>query len=176
MGIRLAAPDRDGAACAAIYAPSVAAGFTSIEEVPPGPEEMAARIRRANATHCWLVEEARGRVTGYAYGSPHRAREAYRWAVEVAVYVGAAHHRQGVGRRLYEALLPRLRAQGYRMAYAGITLPNPASVGLHEATGFTPVGVFRNAGFKSGDWRDVSWWQLDLRPDDVGAPREPTPG
>ena len=173
MGIRHADPGRDAEACAAIYAPAVTEGVASFEEVAPPPGEMAARIARASATHAWLVEERDGAVTGYAYASPHHPRAGYRWAADVAVYVDPAHHRQGVGRRLYGALLPLLRDRGLRMACAGITLPNPGSVGLHEAVGFVPVGIYRRIGWKHGAWRDVGWWQLDLAPGAPDPPVEP---
>lgn len=170
--IRPADPERDAAACAAIYAPYVAGSPASFEEVAPGGDEMAERMRRVRATHPWLVAERDGRVAGYAYASPHRERAAYRWACDVAVYVDPADHRRGVGRALYEALLPLLRAQGFHMAVAGITLPNAASVGLHEALGFEPVGVYREIGWKDGAWRDVGWWQLRLG-DGAAPPAEP---
>lgn len=175
--IRSAEPDRDAAACAAIYAPYVLHTPATFEDVAPDAREMAERIRRVQATHPWLVAERDGAVAGYAYASPHRERAAYRWACDVAVYVGAAHHRCGVGLRLYEALLERLRAQRFHVAVAGITLPNDASVGLHEALGFEPVGVYRAIGWKAGGWRDVGWWQLRLLPADDGAapPPEPLP-
>ncbi len=175
MGIRHADPGRDAEACAAIYAPAVTGGVASFEEVAPPPGEMAARIARVSATHAWLVEELDGAVTGYAYASPHHPRAGYRWAADVAVYVDSSRHRQGVGRRLYGALLPLLRDRGLRMACAGITLPNPGSVGLHEAVGFVPVGVYRRIGWKHGAWRDVGWWQLDLAPGAPDPPAEPTP-
>jgi phosphinothricin acetyltransferase len=81
----------------------------------------------------------------------------------VAVYVGAAHRRRGVGRALYTSLFALLRLQGFCAAHAGIALQNPASVALHERMGFAPVGIYRAVGYKSGAWRDVGWWQLDLR-------------
>jgi L-amino acid N-acyltransferase YncA len=162
---------RDASACAAIYAPYVEESVISFETEAPSAHEMAERIEVISATHPWLVAERDGRVAGFAYASPHRARAAYRWAADVAIYVDAAHHRAGVGRELYEALFELLRAQRLRIACAGITLPNAASVGLHEALGFVPVGVYRNIGWKDGSWRDVGWWQLDL-----GAlPQEPPP-
>ena len=114
----------------------------------------------------------------YAYASPHRARAAYRWAADVAVYVDDGHRRRGAGRRLYRALFELMRRQGLRVACAGITLPNPASVGLHEAVGFEPVGVYRRIGWKAGAWRDVGWWELLLAgsdPDDHRPPPEPGP-
>ena len=172
--IRRADPSRDAAACAAIYAPYVTGGAISFEDIPPSTDEFAERISRITRTHPWFVEEQAGAVVGYAYASEHRERAAYRWAVDVAVYVDADHHRQGVGRRLYDVLFTELRAQGFRAACAGITLPNDASVGLHEALGFVPVGVYRNIGWKAGTWWDVGWWQLDFSPQSVDAPAEPS--
>lgn len=174
--IRTADPTRDAAACAAIYSPYVTDSAASFEEVPPGPEAFARQIERLVSSHAFLVCEREGRVAGYAYGGPHRPRAAYRWAVDVSVYVDAAFHRQGVGRELYAALLPLLRARGLRTAGAGITLPNAGSVALHESFGFEPVGVWRAIGWKFGAWRDVGWWQLQLAPQDEAEgvnPAEP---
>jgi L-amino acid N-acyltransferase YncA len=175
MVIRRADPERDAAACAAIYAPSVLDGAISFEEAPPSAGEMAERMSRLSGTHPWLVAERDREVVGFAYASEHAARAAYRSTVDVAVYVHPAHHRRGVGRHLYEALLPRLREQGFRVACAGITLPNEASVRLHEALGFRPVGVYRAIGWKAGAWRDVGWWQRDLAPGKGSPPAEPSP-
>jgi L-amino acid N-acyltransferase YncA len=175
--LRHADPARDAAACAAIYAPYVTASAASFEEQAPSAEEFAARIERTSRTHPWLVLEEAERVVGYAYASPHRARSAYRWAADVAIYVDPAHQHRGAGRRLYSALLDLLREQGLRMACAGITMPNDASVALHRAMGFEQVGTYRAIGWKAGAWRDVSWWQLRLAggDDDGAAPAEPGP-
>jgi L-amino acid N-acyltransferase YncA len=171
--IRHADPDRDAAACAAIYAPHVAAGVSSLEERPPEPHEFADRIRIASRTHPWLVAELDGQVVGYAYGSRHHERAAYRWSADVTVYISAEHHRRGVGRALYAALFPLLVRQGVYEVCAGVTLPNDASVGLHESLGFAPIGVYRNVAYKFGQWRSVGWWQLSLRPRPDGeAPAE----
>ena len=120
---------------------------------------MARRIASCSSSHAWLVAELDGAVAGYAYGSPHRERAAYASSCDVAVYVDPAHARQGIGRALYAALLPLLAEQGRHAAFAGIALPNDGSVGLHEALGFTPVGIYREVGWKMGGWRDVGWWQ-----------------
>lgn len=159
MEVRPADPRRDAAVCAAIYSPHVTDLATSFEEVPPGPEEMARRIE---AAHLWLVAELGGEVVGWASAGPHRERAAYRWAADVAIYVDAAHRGSGIGRALYQAMFDALRELGIRTVCAGITLPNDASVGLHEALGFELVGVFRSIGYKAGAWRDVGWWQLEL--------------
>ena len=139
--LRHADPDRDGAACAAI-----------------------------SRTHPWLVAERDGAVAGYSYASPHHDRPGYRWAADVAVYVDARRQRGGVGRELYEGLLPLLARQRLHVACAGIALPNDASVALHRAVGFEPVGVYRAIGFKRGRWLDVGWWQARLRPARDGEP------
>ncbi|MFL6027365.1 MAG: GNAT family N-acetyltransferase [Friedmanniella sp.] len=152
----------DAAACAAIYAPYVRDSAITIETRAPSSTEMAARIEAAQVSHAWLVLEDEGRVVGYAYGGPFKARAAYRWACEVSVYVELGRRRTGAGRRLYRALLDRLRDRGYTQAAAGMTLPNDASEGLHRALGFQPVGTYRRIGWKRGAWRDVAWMQLDL--------------
>ena len=170
--IRDADPDRDAAACLEIYAPSIVGSVTSFEEVVPGVAEFADRIRQATRTYPWLVLQDDGRVAGYAYASQHRARAAYRWAADVSVYVAASHHRRGVGRLLYTELFERLAAQNVRVLCAGVTLPNEASVGLHRAMGFEPVGVYKRIGYKLGAWRDVMWLELELSAA-ADAPPEP---
>ncbi len=149
-------------ACAAIYAPFVTDSWVSFELEPPDADEMAKRIAEYGASHAWLVAEADGTIAGYAYGSPHRTRAAYASSCDVAVYVDPAHARQGVGRALYEALLPRLAERGFHMAVAGMSLPNDASIALHRALGFEPVGTWRRIGFKHGAWHDVAWTQRQL--------------
>lgn len=153
---------RDAEACAAIYRPHVTESWVSFELEAPDAAEMARRIAEYGASHAWLVAERGGAVLGYAYGSPHRTRAAYASSCDVAIYVSAACPRAGVGRALYGALLGRLRAKGFHAAFAGIAQPNPASVALHEACGFTPLGVYREVGWKMGAWRDVGWWQRVL--------------
>jgi len=145
-----------------IYAPFVSDSATSFEAAPPDAAEMKKRIQDLRDQYPWLVFEEDGRVQAYAYASPHRARHAYQWSVEVSVYVHSVAHRRGIGRALYTTLFEVLRRQGYVNAYAGITLPNPASVQLHESMGFTTVGVFDRIGFKFGKWHDTAWLQLRL--------------
>lgn len=173
--LRHADPTRDAAACSDIYAPHVTGSAASFEEVAPGAAEFRRRIEMTTRTHPWLVLQNDDTVIGYAFASPHHERAAYRWAATVAVYVHPDHHRRGAGRRLYRALLELLRRQGLWAAVAGITIPNDASVGLHRALGFEPVGVYRDIGWKAGAWRDVSWWQLRLRDaaETDGPPAEP---
>jgi L-amino acid N-acyltransferase YncA len=159
--VRPASP-ADAAACAAIYAPYVTDTAITFETEPPSEEEMKQRIEGAMRTHAWLVLERGARVVGYAYGGRFNARAAYRWACEVSVYLEPGLRRTGGGRVLYEALLARLAERGFRVAVAGMTLPNEASVGLHRALGFQPVGTYRRIGFKHGRWHDVAWAQRVL--------------
>ncbi len=152
----------DAAACAAIYAPYVTDTVITFETVPPDETEMAARIAAAVRQHAWLVLLDAGRIAGYVYGSPYKARAAYRWSCEVSVYLEVGRRRTGAGRMLYSALFTRLAERGFRTAVAGMTLPNDASVGLHRALGFEPVGIYRQIGWKHGSWHDVAWTQRAL--------------
>jgi L-amino acid N-acyltransferase YncA len=161
--VRLAEP-ADAAGVHAIYAPLVRDTAISFETDPPSVEEMSRRIGAISERLPWLVCSDDGAVLGYVYASRHRERAAYRWSVDVTVYIHERARRGGVGHALYSTLLALLAVQGYHRAYAGITLPNAGSVGLHEAEGFTPIGVYPAVGFKLGDWHDVGWWQRTLRP------------
>jgi L-amino acid N-acyltransferase YncA len=166
----------DAPACAAIYAPYVRDTVITFETDVPTAEQMAERISTAQRTHAWLVLEDDGAVVGYAYGGPYKERAAYRWSCEVSVYLATGLRRVGGGRALYAVLLDRLAARGFRMAVAGMTLPNEASVGLHRAMGFEPVGTWRRIGWKHGGWHDVAWMQRPLGPasaPDAGPPAEP---
>jgi phosphinothricin acetyltransferase len=164
----------DAAQIAAIYAPIVERTAISFEEHAPDAHEMAQRIEATLGSYPWLVADETGTILGYAYASEHRVRAAYRWSADVTIYVAPQAHRRGVGRALYGRLFEIVDRQGIRAVFAGITLPNQASVGLHEACGFAHVGTYRSVGFKLGRWHDVGWWQKTLGPVDV-APAEVTP-
>ena len=171
-----AATQVDAAACRSIYAPYVERSAISFEERVPSVEQLAARIEAASRTHAWVVLEEPTpegpRVCGYAYAGPYKARPAYRWACEVSVYVAPGRRRTGAGRRLYLALFQRLVERGYLMAVAGMTLPNPASEGLHRSMGFEDVGTWRRIGWKHDAWHDVHWMQRPLAESAV-PPTEP---
>lgn len=158
LSIRSATPD-DAVAIQTIYAPIVEKTVISFEEVPPTTDEMAKRIETTLQNYPYLVAERDGQVIGFAYAGRHQIRAAYRWSVDVTAYVAEPARRSGVGRALYGTLLPILAEAGHHAAFAGVTLPNEASVGLHEAMEFRPVGVYREVGFKFGQWLDVGWWQ-----------------
>jgi L-amino acid N-acyltransferase YncA len=162
----------DAASVADIYAPSVTENVASFEIIPPDAREMAMRISKILTQHPWLVCESSGELVGYAYACPHRERAAYRWSVDVSAYIRAKAHRRGVGTALYAALFEILVLQRYRNAYAGITLPNSASEGMHSRAGFSLVGVYHHVGYKLGGWHDVGWFERSLLPP-IANPPEP---
>lgn len=172
LTVRAATID-DAAAIAGIYAPYVLETVISFEETPPTAAEFEARML-ATPRLPWLVAVRADTVVGYCYASPHKTRASYRWSADVSVYVDPSERGRGVGRLLYGELLPLVWSLGYVSVFAGIALPNDASVGFHQAFGLTPVGVYRNVGFKHNKWRDVGWWQLTFA-DPPDEPAEPKP-
>lgn len=171
--IRLAVED-DAEALQAIYEPYVRETPISFELEPPDVNTMRERIRKTVESFPWLVCEHDGGIVGYAYASKHRERLAYQWSVDVTAYVRPGYHRSGIGRGLYTSLFPLLRLQGYFSAFAGVTLPNDASIGLHKAVGFVPIGVYPNVGYKFGKWHNVAWLGLSLQPP-ADSPAPPRP-
>jgi len=170
--IRAATPG-DAAALLAIYAPFVEATVVSFETQVPSVQEFSARVDKAAGGWAWLLAESAGRCIGYAYASSHRERAAYQWSVETSAYVAPDWHRRGIGRQLYLELFAALVKRGYCNAYAGIALPNEASIALHRAVGFEAVGIFKAVGRKFDRWHDVSWWQRRLQDQPPAAPGEP---
>ncbi|GCE14981.1 arsinothricin resistance N-acetyltransferase ArsN1 family B [Tengunoibacter tsumagoiensis] len=153
----------DADAISAIYTPIVERTATSFELKAPGPEEIQERIIKTLLTHPWLVAEKEGDLLGYAYASQHRSRLGYQWSADISVYIAEQNRGQGLGRALYTSLFALLRLQGFYNVYAGISLPNPGSVALHEAMGMIPVGIYQKVGYKNGAWQDVGWWQGNLQ-------------
>ncbi len=172
--IREAHP-RDAAAVALIYQPYIAQTAITFEEAPVSAPDMTDRIATIQKLHPFLVAECSGDLVGYAYAAPHRPRASFRWSVDVAVYLAPTHQRRGVGTKLYQQLLPLLARQGYVMAYAGITIPNPASIGMHESMGFKQIGLYHNVGYKLGAWRNMGWWERQLPATIAAKPAEPIP-
>jgi L-amino acid N-acyltransferase YncA len=166
--VRLATP-ADGDACAAVYAPYVERTSISFELAPPTGAEMATRIARTVERWPWLVVEVDGVVQAYAYGTRHRERAAYDWTVETTVYVAEGFQGRGLGRAAMRALVAVLRLQGFHLAVAGVTAPNPGSVALHRSLGFERIGEFEAIGWKLDGWHGVEWFALEL------APRDPVP-
>ena len=170
--LRLATPE-DGAAIAAIYAPYVAETAISFELVPPDGAVIAGRIAAILARWPYIVAEVDGAVRAYAYAGTFRERPAYDWSCESTVYVDRSLHRSGLGRATMASVLRVLRLQGFRTVVAGVTPPNPGSVGLHLALGFERVGLFEGVGWKGGRWHGVEFFQLELAPAVDGA--DPAP-
>lgn len=169
--IRIATP-QDAPAILDIYTPIIRDTAISFETEPPTVQQMQQRIEETLLHWPWLVCDRQGEVLGYVYATRHRARAAYQWSVDVSVYIRDGMRRTGIGRALYVSLFELLTLQQFYNCYAGITLPNPGSVGLHEALGFEPVGIYRRVGYKMGAWHDVGWWQLPL-PMDASNPSAP---
>ena len=154
MKLRLVTPE-DSEAVRGIYRPYVESSAISFETSVPTVEEMSARITSTASTYPWLIAEDEGEVRGYAYGHQFAHRSAYQWSVETSIYLRTDSLGRGIGTTLYGALLELLREQRFHEAFAGIALPNEASVRLHEATGFEPVALYRRVGWKFDQWRDV---------------------
>lgn len=158
LALRLAQAS-DGPALAALFAPYVRDTAITFQENAPGAAAFSAKVTELLPSFPFLVVEEEGRVLAYAYASPHRALPAYRWCAEVSVYAHLEARAKGAGSRLYTALHAILERQGYVNLYAGITLPNEASVRLHEKFGYRPFARFEKVGFKRGAWHDVGWWE-----------------
>jgi len=161
--IRLARPD-DAEAIAEIYAPYVRETAISFEIDPPGAAEMRRRMDACLAAWPWLVAEEQSRVLGYVYAGRFHLRAAYDWSAEITAYLAPEAQRRGLGTAMYRVLIDLLRAQGYHAVFAGITLPNPASLAIHRALGMEEVGTYRESGFKFGRWHDVMWMGMTISP------------
>lgn len=161
MQIRLAQVS-DAEQILEIYAPYVEKTAITFETTVPTVREMAQRISMVLEDHPWIVIEKDRYILAYAYATKHRERAAYRWSADLSVYVKEDFHGKGFGKALYAVLLELLKYQGYHNIYAGICLPNEASVGLHESFGFKKVAHYHQVGYKMGVWHDVGWWELPL--------------
>ena len=171
--IRLA-NKQDAAQILDIYRPYIENTSISFETIVPSIEEMETRIERVLVNNPWLVFEESNIILGYAYASLHHERAAYKWAVDVSVYVRQDCRGKGIGKTLYTELLSVLKLQGYCNVYAGICLPNESSVGIHECFGFKKVAHYNKVGYKLGQWHDVGWWELFLEQHNP-EPSEPLP-
>lgn len=160
--LRMACP-ADAEKMAAIYAPYVENTSITFEYVPPTAEEFTHRIERILPQYPWLVCEVDGQVAGYCYASPHHERAAFQWDAELSVYVDSRFHRLGIASRLYHAITALLAAQGYCRLYSLITVPNPISVGFHQAHGFSTIATYPATGYKLGEWHDMIVMERPLR-------------
>jgi len=164
--IRLATPG-DAAGILAVYAPYVRDTAISFETIAPSVAEFAARIVEIGKTYPYLAAVSQGEIIGYAYASRHRERDAYRYDVELSIYMKSDYHGKGIAHQLYNCLFDILAEQGFFNAYAVVTVPNGQSVRFHEKEGFAPIGLYPRTGWKFGQWHDVAWLGKSLR---VGEP------
>ena len=161
MIIRFATP-LDGRAMDCIYHHYIYHTVATFLNAPLAGQAFEEKIGQFGEELPFLVAEEEGEIMGYAYASYWRYRHAYRFGVELSIYLKPGLEHRGIGKKLYKKLLDILSLQGYKSAYAGITLPNEASVGLHRFFGFTDVGVYKNTGYKQGRWLDVPWLEKSL--------------
>lgn len=161
MHIRPVTPS-DARALLDIYLPYIEKSVITFETTDPGVAAFEQRITSYTEKYPWLVAQEDDVVIGYAYASKHREREAYQWCVESSVYVLPEYHGKGVAAALYRQLFEVLQEQGFINVFAGITLPNPKSYAFHRKMGFEPVGIYRNIGYKLGQWHDVAWFAKTL--------------
>lgn len=146
----------------AIYKYYVEHTYISFEYEAPSIEEFTQRIQVNTEKYPWLVCLYKNKIIGFAYGSTHRYRTAYQWSPESTIYLAVDFHTKGIGRILYNTLFEILKIQGYFNVFAGIALPNNNSIGFHQAMGFEEIGIFKNVGYKHGNWHDTHWFQLSL--------------
>ena len=153
-----------------IYSPSILNTAISFETEIPSVEEMQSRIKKCLEKFPWIVCVIDGKIAGYVYASKHRDRDAYQWTCECSVYIHNDFKGKRIGKNLYDCLFGILKLQGLRNVYAGITLPNDASVKLHERCGFEHFVTYKNVGYKFYSWHDVGWWKLQLNDYDLQPP------
>jgi L-amino acid N-acyltransferase YncA len=168
-GVRLASIN-DAQQILDIYAPSIRTTAISFETEVPSVEEMQKRIEICLLKFPWIVCTIDEKIAGYVYASKHREREAYQWSCECSAYVHNNFKGKGIGKDLYQLLFLILKQQGFRNVYAGITLPNDASVKLHEKCGFQNFAKYENIGYKFGNWHTVGWWKLQINNYDLNPP------
>lgn len=145
-----------------IYAEYIVNTGVTFEIEVPTIEQFRERMRRITEQFPWLVCEIDGVIAGYAYGSKHGERAAYRWSADLSVYINEKFHRRGIATALYKAVMELLRLQGYFTVYAGVSTPNEKSEAFHSAFGFRNLGEFKNVGYKLGQWRGVAWYEMPL--------------
>jgi len=171
--IRLITP-ADAEAALAVYAPYVLHTAYTFEYEIPSVDDFRTKIEKITAQYPWLVCECDGEIVGYAYGSTHRERAAYQWSPESTVYISDKHHRKGIARILYNTLFALLQQQGYINVFASVLVTNVNSVEFHRAYGFEEIGLFKNIGYKLGEWHTNLWFQYTLQ-EHVIDPSVPIP-
>jgi phosphinothricin acetyltransferase len=159
----------DAVSITGIYNYYIKNSVITFEEIPLSIHEMEARILKIGAQYPWLVWEESGEISGYAYVNTWKEKTAYRYAAELSIYVRHDSRRKGIGRELLSRLLEEVRKTNIHALVSGITLPNEASVALHEQFGFTQIASFKEIGFKFDQWLDVGYWELIVPPAGEGS-------
>jgi len=154
--------EEDAAQIREIYSPNILDNAISFETEVPSIEEMTTRIKTFLQKYPWIVCVIDGKIAGYVYASKHRDREAYQWSCECTIYMNNDFKGKGIGRELYQLLFEILKLQEFRNVYGVITLPNQASVAIHESCGFKHFATYENIGYKFGIWHSVGWWKLQI--------------
>ncbi len=155
-----AATFSDAESIAVIYNHYILNTFITFEEIAISAADMTERIREVHAANLpWIVAEEAGQIAGYAYAGKWKTRSAYRYTVEISVYLAPDRHQNGLGSELYAELFTQMKTRGIHCVIGGIALPNAASIALHEKFGMSKIGHFNEVGFKRGQWIDVGYWQ-----------------
>ena len=151
----------DAAKICDIYNYYIEHTIVTFEEDLVDAENIKERINEVSRNNLpWLVFEENNTILGYAYAAKWRQRHSYRYSVEVTVYLAEIAQNKGIGTQLYQALFEQLRKLNIHIAIGGVTLPNPASVALHEKLGMKKVAHFEQVGYKFDQWLDVGYWQI----------------
>lgn len=153
-----------------IYRPHVEEGNASFETQMLLPEAFEERLRKVADKYPFLVLTKGEELLGYCYASVHREREAYRWVTETSIYMAPEAQGRGLGIAMYRVLFEVLKKRNFHYALAGITLPNPASVQIHEKAGFETLVTYPGVGYKNGKWHNVLWLKKTLNEFDNNPP------
>ncbi|GAB4246968.1 MAG: GNAT family N-acetyltransferase [Ekhidna sp.] len=159
-----AARQEDTVAITSIYNHYIKSSHVTFELTPIDEDEMWSRIKQVQSVFQlpWLVSEENGLIVGYAYATRWKQREAYRKTTEISIYMRPDSQRRGLGLPLYKSLIDQLQSLNYHTVIGGVSLPNDASIRLHEKLGFEKVAHFKEQGYKFDRWIDVGYWQLML--------------
>lgn len=156
------ATDQDVEAITRIYNYYITDSVITFELDAISKKEMNERFKSISSVYPYLVGLVDDEVIGYAYAGRWKERKAYDNTVETSIYLANNATGKGYGKELYSHLLREIKNQKIRLAIGGVTLPNEASVKLHESLGYKFVGKFTKVGYKFNQWLDVGYWELDL--------------
>lgn len=153
----------DAQAICDIYNYYILNSISTFESQPLSVNEIIKRIKRITEKYPWIVHEEEGRLLAYAYADEWKSRKAYKHTVESTIYLKSGESGRGIGKKLYTFLLDELTKIDIHAVISGISLPNEASVALHEKLGFEKIAHFKEVGNKFDKWIDVGYWQLIIK-------------